>query len=105
MRLPRGVSGDRLIHVLTGLGYTVIRQKGSHVIAAPRGTARPHNNGSAPQCFKDRYSAWNPFRGCAGPIDSHRVTHRIALSLRLFSEHRADFTPPFESVTPAEADT
>ena len=31
MKLPRGVSGDRLIHVLTGLGYTVIRQKGSHV--------------------------------------------------------------------------
>jgi len=31
MRLPRGVSGDRLIHVLTGLGYAVIRQKGSHV--------------------------------------------------------------------------
>ena len=31
MKLPRGVSGDRLIHVLTGLGYAVIRQKGSHV--------------------------------------------------------------------------
>ena len=31
MRLPRRVSGDRLIHVLTGLGYTVIRQRGSHV--------------------------------------------------------------------------
>ena len=30
MRLPRGVSGDRLIHVLTGLGYAVIRQRGSH---------------------------------------------------------------------------
>lgn len=25
------MSGDRLIHVLTGLGYAVIRQKGSHV--------------------------------------------------------------------------
>jgi predicted RNA binding protein YcfA (HicA-like mRNA interferase family) len=31
MKLPRGVSGDRLIQVLTGLGYAVIRQKGSHV--------------------------------------------------------------------------
>jgi predicted RNA binding protein YcfA (HicA-like mRNA interferase family) len=31
MKLPRGVSGDRLIHLLSGLGYAVIRQKGSHV--------------------------------------------------------------------------
>ena len=31
MKLPRGVSGDLLIHLLIGLGYAVIRQKGSHV--------------------------------------------------------------------------
>jgi predicted RNA binding protein YcfA (HicA-like mRNA interferase family) len=31
MRLPRGVSADRLIHALERLGYGVIRQKGSHV--------------------------------------------------------------------------
>jgi hypothetical protein len=31
MKLPRGVSGDRLIHLLTGLGYAVFRQKGSHI--------------------------------------------------------------------------
>ena len=31
MKLPRGVSADRLIRVLQQLGYTVIRQKGSHV--------------------------------------------------------------------------
>jgi predicted RNA binding protein YcfA (HicA-like mRNA interferase family) len=31
MRLPRGVSGDRLIHALERLGYGVIRQEGSHV--------------------------------------------------------------------------
>ena len=30
MRLPRGVSGDRVIRALERLGY-VIRQKGSHV--------------------------------------------------------------------------
>jgi hypothetical protein len=48
----------------------------------------PHDNGSAPQ---DRHSAWDPLGGCAGAIDPHRVTHRIALSLRLFSEDRADF--------------
>jgi len=30
MRLPRGVSGDRLIRVLGRLGYVQIRQKGSH---------------------------------------------------------------------------
>ena len=31
MKLPRGVSGDRLIRALERLGYVVIRQKGSHV--------------------------------------------------------------------------
>ena len=31
MKLPRGVSGDRLIRILEKLGYGVIRQRGSHV--------------------------------------------------------------------------
>jgi predicted RNA binding protein YcfA (HicA-like mRNA interferase family) len=31
MKLPRGVSGDRLVRALQRLGYGVIRQKGSHV--------------------------------------------------------------------------
>ena len=31
MKLPRGVSADRLIRALEWLGYTVIRQKGSHI--------------------------------------------------------------------------
>jgi predicted RNA binding protein YcfA (HicA-like mRNA interferase family) len=31
MKLPRGVSADRLIRTLAHLGYDVIRQKGSHV--------------------------------------------------------------------------
>jgi predicted RNA binding protein YcfA (HicA-like mRNA interferase family) len=31
MRLPRGVSGDRVIRALERLGYGVIRQEGSHV--------------------------------------------------------------------------
>jgi predicted RNA binding protein YcfA (HicA-like mRNA interferase family) len=31
MRLPRGVSADRVIRRLERLGYAVIRQKGSHV--------------------------------------------------------------------------
>jgi predicted RNA binding protein YcfA (HicA-like mRNA interferase family) len=31
MKLPRGVSADRVIHTLQHLEYTVIRQKGSHV--------------------------------------------------------------------------
>jgi predicted RNA binding protein YcfA (HicA-like mRNA interferase family) len=30
MRLPRGVSTDRVIRALERLGYEVIRQKGSH---------------------------------------------------------------------------
>lgn len=31
MKLPRGVSADRLIRVLEQLGYRVVRQKGSHI--------------------------------------------------------------------------
>jgi predicted RNA binding protein YcfA (HicA-like mRNA interferase family) len=31
MKLPRGVSADRLIRALERLGYNVIRQKGSHL--------------------------------------------------------------------------
>lgn len=31
MKLPRSVSGDRLIRALEHLGYSVIRQRGSHV--------------------------------------------------------------------------
>lgn len=31
MKLPRGVSGDRLVRALERLGYIVLRQKGSHV--------------------------------------------------------------------------
>jgi predicted RNA binding protein YcfA (HicA-like mRNA interferase family) len=31
MKLPRGVAADRLIRALERLGYSVIRQKGSHV--------------------------------------------------------------------------
>jgi predicted RNA binding protein YcfA (HicA-like mRNA interferase family) len=31
MKIPRGVSADRLIRALDRLGYKVVRQKGSHV--------------------------------------------------------------------------
>jgi predicted RNA binding protein YcfA (HicA-like mRNA interferase family) len=31
MKLPRGVSGECLVRVLEQLGYSVIRQKGSHM--------------------------------------------------------------------------
>jgi predicted RNA binding protein YcfA (HicA-like mRNA interferase family) len=31
MKLPRGVSADRLIRALEHFGYRVVRQKGSHV--------------------------------------------------------------------------
>jgi predicted RNA binding protein YcfA (HicA-like mRNA interferase family) len=31
MKLPRGVSGDRLARALEQVGYGVIRQKGSHL--------------------------------------------------------------------------
>jgi predicted RNA binding protein YcfA (HicA-like mRNA interferase family) len=31
MKLPRGVSADRLVRLLERLGYEVLRQKGSHI--------------------------------------------------------------------------
>ncbi len=31
MKLPRDVSADRLLSVLNGLGYEVLRRRGSHV--------------------------------------------------------------------------
>jgi predicted RNA binding protein YcfA (HicA-like mRNA interferase family) len=31
MRLPRGVSGQRVIRALSHLGYAAVRQSGSHV--------------------------------------------------------------------------
>ncbi len=31
MKLPRGVSADRLIRTLERLGYKIVRQKGSHI--------------------------------------------------------------------------
>ena len=31
MKLPRGVSGERVIRALQRMGYEVLRQKGSHV--------------------------------------------------------------------------
>jgi predicted RNA binding protein YcfA (HicA-like mRNA interferase family) len=31
MKLPRDVSGDRLIRAIERMGYAVVRQKGSHV--------------------------------------------------------------------------
>ena len=30
MKFPRGVSGERLVRAMEQLGYSVIRQKGSH---------------------------------------------------------------------------
>jgi predicted RNA binding protein YcfA (HicA-like mRNA interferase family) len=30
VKLPRGVSADRLVHVMEQLGYRKVRQKGSH---------------------------------------------------------------------------
>ena len=49
MKLPRGVSADRLIRALERLGYVMIRQKGSHARLRHGGppthtiTVPPHN--------------------------------------------------------------
>lgn len=40
MKLPRGVSGDRLISVLESLGYKTVREKGSHARLRHEGPPR-----------------------------------------------------------------
>jgi predicted RNA binding protein YcfA (HicA-like mRNA interferase family) len=42
MKLPRDVSGDRLVRVLQDLGYVVVRQKGSHVRLTHPGPPQAH---------------------------------------------------------------
>ena len=37
MKLPRGVSGDRVLRALERLGYAIVRQKGSHVRLSHQG--------------------------------------------------------------------
>ena len=40
MKTPRGVSVDRLIRVLETMGYSVVRQRGSHIRLRHEGTPR-----------------------------------------------------------------
>lgn len=40
MKMPRGVSANRLIRVLGRIGYEVVRQKGSHVRLRHHGLPR-----------------------------------------------------------------
>jgi predicted RNA binding protein YcfA (HicA-like mRNA interferase family) len=42
MKLPRDISGERLVRVLLGLGYVVVRQKGSHVRLTHPGPPQVH---------------------------------------------------------------
>ena len=42
MKLPRDISGDRLVRVLQDLGYVVVRQKGSHVRLIHPGPPQAH---------------------------------------------------------------
>lgn len=42
MKLPRGISGDRLVRVLQDLGYALVRQKGSHVRLTHPGPPQAH---------------------------------------------------------------
>ena len=47
MKLPRGVSGERVVRALERLGYEVLRQKGSH--ARLRYPGPPPHSISVPQ--------------------------------------------------------
>ena len=68
MKLPRGVSGDRLIHALEQLGYTRIRQKGSHVRLLHE--AAPVHSISVPLHDPLKIGTFHgmPTEGCAGAI-------------------------------------
>ena len=43
MRLPRDVSGERLVKALGRLGYRVTRQTGSHIRLTRSGEGREHH--------------------------------------------------------------
>jgi predicted RNA binding protein YcfA (HicA-like mRNA interferase family) len=42
MKLPRDISGGQLVRVLQDLGYSVVRQKGSHVRLTHPGPPQAH---------------------------------------------------------------
>jgi predicted RNA binding protein YcfA (HicA-like mRNA interferase family) len=42
MKLPRDISGGQLVRVLQDLGYSVVRQKGSHIRLTHPGPPQAH---------------------------------------------------------------
>jgi predicted RNA binding protein YcfA (HicA-like mRNA interferase family) len=79
MKLPRGVSAGRLIRTLEGLGYEVLRQKGSHVRLRHEGP--PVHTVTVPlhSPLKTGTLLRDPHRNCAHPLHYHRHPRRIAL--------------------------
>jgi HicA toxin of bacterial toxin-antitoxin, len=72
MKLPRGVSGERLVRALEQLGYSVVRQKGSHTRMRHEGATSSFDHCSAAQSVEDRHASRNPLGGCAEEVDDRR---------------------------------
>jgi predicted RNA binding protein YcfA (HicA-like mRNA interferase family) len=82
MKLPRGVSADRLIRALKQLGYTTVRQKGSHVRLfhqdppAHSITVPFHN----PLKTGTLHNILDSRRSCAGSVDFNRGHYRTSIA-------------------------
>lgn len=78
MKLPRGVSGERLVRALEGLGYSVIRQKGNH--ARLRHDGPPVHSITVPLHDPLKIGTLqHPFRSCADEVDDRRGHLRVAV--------------------------
>ena len=76
MKLPRGVSADRLIGALEHLGYRKVRQKGSHVRLRHEGPPRPDA-----QPAEDRHVSRHPHRSCSDEVNLDRCYQRSFLNV------------------------
>jgi len=75
MKLPRGVSADRVIRALERLGYEVIRQKGGHVRLRHEGPPVHAITVPLQQPAQDRHASRHSFRNSKGEVAHHRIHH------------------------------
>ena|ERR1017187_2933722 len=80
MKLPRGVSAERLIRALERLGYAVIRQKGSHIRLFHQAAPTQFDLGSIARPAQNRNISWDSCRGSTSSVRFNPRHPRIALS-------------------------
>jgi hypothetical protein len=75
MKLPLGVSADRLIRALERVGYQVIRQKGSHVRLRHEGPPVHMGHCTPTQPANNWHASWHSLRRRPNEVDRYRL-HR-----------------------------